>query len=212
MSFCEKQLNILKRINQTTEDIVYGYIHESEKTFKLWSPIPTPMIQIVLLFYYLYDKWDAMCKGRSIVIHGESNIIENINSDWQSIFGENICEEPYSYSWSLKIVGGCYSVHGCWENLVGIHVNDGDEMTDAYFTASKTGYAFIGSQASLTQYGYWKTVNEYGQKFEKIGDTMRVYLDLKKHTLSYCINGQFYGTAFDVKPNTEYKFAVSLQT
>ena len=61
--------------------------------------------------------------------------------------------------------------------------------------------------------------HDYGEKFGKKGDTIKVILDLDESTLSFVINGNDYGPlykkdesyGFEFNKENEYRFALSLR-
>eukprot|EP01083_Nonionella_stella_P033641 92055_1 len=127
-----------------------------------------------------------------------------------------------------------------WSNLIGIVDVEAVECalsTDAHSTMTErsdasvyfneclcfhtlTAYAFIGLDNSMggkssIAYGNQPFTNHeskvYGKPFVKDGDVLDMYLDLKRQTLGFSLNGEYLGIAFnDIANNKRYSMFVTL--
>ena len=152
------------------------------------------------------DQWDPNCKASAFVIENE-NVVRNTMSTWKSVFGQQSCEAPYKYHWTLKIVAKLTDVSNAWPPLVGIQNDAQTKRTDDYFTSGTSTYALICGHAKLTVDG--SCGKSYGAKWTKEGDVLDIYLDMTKRTLSFGINGTKYGVAHNVNAG-KYRLALSL--
>ena len=71
-------------------------------------------------------------------------------------------------------------------------------------------YIYSLDMAKLFVYDPWFKTVPYG-KYVKEGDIIELHLDMNKLELSYSVNNNKYGKAFDVDP-CSYKIAVSMWT
>ena len=213
-SVIESKMSIKQR------DLIFGYIHEIEKLYKL--NIPEPIILLFALFYISNAEWDLSILSNYIKVSGDNNEyvenMEDIDEDWKSIFGKRICCGYGKYEWNLEIVESSSSNNN-WNIMVGIIKNDARfcmKARDRSAFEKFTSIGIVGSERGIVE--WWIVNRKYGEKFEKVGDTIKVILDLDNLTLSYTINGTDYGPAidstnsydFDLNKENEYRFALSL--
>eukprot|EP01084_Bolivina_argentea_P208739 355765_1 len=207
--------------NQRRELVVFGYIHEMEKT-KLQSAnahIPTPIIELCASFFsWISDEWDNKCIGKCLQINVET--ISNICSSKSGVktsYGSAYMKQIISFGhheWKFKITK--YHL-GTWNQhrmslMIGVwRVKENQHPTvNRWFTEepnSGYGYNVAVGQCSDPQSGLC-CGKAYGRRCNE-GDTVTVILDLEKLTLAFKVNEYNYGKAFDIVPD-KYRAAVFL--
>ena len=191
-----------------TKHLVYGYIHGMQKILN----IPDIIIFICLCFYYQREYFsiiDDMVEIQDI-LENKRKIIKK-QSGWNSTafgFVQIDSLSNHIYEWEIKLIK-CH-------DFVIIGVASYTESKNNLFTEKQLEkdkefrYAYSGYTGDKRQnidswihYG-----NKYGQ-----GDILKIILDLKVFTMSFCINNKSQGIAFKhIKHglNIKYNLAVSL--
>ena len=148
---------------------------------------------------------------------------------WQTAFGKEVCTVGNKYEWTLAILKIDKHTYNHWKILIGVMKNchcstlitwkashsDHRYSTSKFFTSlSGAGYAFIGSIGAITTGNKSEKIySEHDgkiEKFEKVGDVIKVILDLNQYTLSFEVNGYNPGIAYVVQKNWDYRLAVSM--
>ena len=72
---------MLSLVDNKTDYLINGYIHDIENKYKLSTNIALSIIQICILFYYQFEYF-SKC-GKDLVIKGEQkNTIKKIQNDY----------------------------------------------------------------------------------------------------------------------------------
>lgn len=168
------------------------------------------------------DEWDGAAMGDHVELSADRKRVicsERQSYCYRSCFGR-LVEGKGTHHWTLRI-RECEHGYCAWNMVVGVmKIEDGKQRPiycydrqsklyhrNSHFTANERGYAFIGNLARLTNdHGAGR---QYGCPFNKKGDVIDLYLDLKHRTLSYSINDRGYGVAFHGLERTRYCLAVT---
>ena len=156
----------------------------------------------------LMDSWDPQRKGPNLAISGTS--IMHYSSGYQSAYCRNAVSEGI-HSWTFKIE----TITRGWF-LLGVYESRCDVILQNSFQHNPTGSYCLeltsGQLPSLSKSGCWITDSNkrnYGPKC-KNGDVIRMTLDLVFCTLSYGVNGRYYGKAWDVEKSS-YRAACTMR-
>ena len=189
-------LRILKRCNQKTKDIVFGYIHSIN------NEIPKEILNICLLFYSNgCDEWDKDYISQDFKRCGDNILIKTKRST-ANAFLKRIMNDGY-HEWKFKIPiynQGSDTLIGIWR------IKDNEQSSpplDLFWFSN--GHAF-GLHGRL--FGDGNTRN-HGLSACGHNTIIHMILDFNNLSLSYNVNGITYGKAFDIKPG-KYRAAVYL--
>lgn len=149
-------------------------------------------------------KWDNIKKGQGIQIYnnGESLFLDETNYAFRSIVANKPFTNGVHY---FEIIADRRT-----ENELKIGVTKNLNFNyDTSFSDYKFGWAFYG--IGQLRHANNATGESYGKKFKKSG-TLGVFLDMNKGILSFALDGDYFGIAFqsdDLKVGPLYA-AVSL--
>ena len=214
---------LLKEIRQNDKDLLSGFIRKyvSDKIH-----IPDGIMQLCLIYYLIFEQWDADNKGDLIQIVERYKAICQCKYiyEYQTILGTQICKTGLHH-WTLKLLqyDSKEEEHGAnWNNIVGIvgtdQIKNGANLND-YLTYSGTydsTFFFVGWVVSMNSGIIYKKdtqdpCQKYGEAFKTKNGTIDINLDLNKGTLGFVINGTDYGVAYDnIDPDGEYKLFITL--
>ena len=175
--------------------------------------IPPLINKICQAFHGASDEWDPKHVPRMMKLN--DNCIEKTasNGSYCSAFGKEIISSG-QFHWKFKIENVGYR-H--WAIVLGIWKvkSESNPPKETYFThkGDDGGYAFVTDNQKLvnkTGGGYRSEPSKYGTKKVENGDYIDMYLDLDELTLSYAINDQDCGKAFDIE-DTAYRMAVNMR-
>jgi len=205
-----KRLNTMSTERQ--QKLVFGYTRRIEGEDKRII-IPSGISLIILKYHDNSDKWNLDLKSKDLILSDDNRTVHHVNAyssgntSWRSVYGTDVCTAGL-YEWSFKIskIIPNSGRDNSWKILIGIvKVKENENKLEQCWNRTPTnGYGFIGSRSYLN-----KAAQPYGEKFENEGDEMTMYLDMRRLTLSYTINGTAYGKAFDVAAGS-YRMALSV--
>ena len=166
-----------------------------------------------LIFKYwlipICDEWctDYISQNSFKII--DINKFKVITKGRRTIYGTYVCHKGSSYQWRIKI----NEYHGAgtlyWHPCIGIIINKKDILEkwvdDNGYAYKKQGYFVAGTTGKKIP-----ETKKYCKTFDKIGDIMKVNLDLINYTLKYEINGKDYGIAFDNIEKYDYRLVVTV--
>ena len=186
----------LNKICTADEYCVSGYIRRESSKLKI--NIPYEIIQIIILFFAVFDKWSNDYKGKDILING--NIIKATSSTLNSVLGEQIMKSGVFY-WKFKILDIDATRLG-WRVAIGIIGNMNDEqklkeLMDTYLCRFRTVFItrlLVANSSNNDKSKFIKnhyvSNTTYGQLCKK-NDVIEMYLDLDKHIIRFVLNGKY---------------------
>ena len=93
------------KVDERTENLVYGFVHELETLYKLTSNIPKAIIRLCVLFYFQTEYFEKA--GNKMIISGDKNdIIFKTARTWNCYaFGVNWIDSNKQdiIKWTVKI-------------------------------------------------------------------------------------------------------------
>ena len=189
----------LQQIPQRNKDLAFQYVKDCEKKNKNIVP---DMIKYLCLIYFNQNKdtFDAKNTHQNIKIKGNSVekrngaiMEEDVNSYLENIVSKGI------HIWTFK----CDKVYTL--DMIGIrNVDDEEPRLDGYFDASSEdgtkviGHGFVMDGSCTDQDNATKVGWKYGQTCRN-NDTVAMTLNFNDLSLSFKINDNDYGKAFDIK-------------
>lgn len=211
----------LKHINQKDKHLASGYIRRVYS-----NAIPDEIVQICLLFYVIFEKWDGNYKDNGMEIMNPSHTICKCKYDkYQSIIGTVTAKRTQQsgliHRWKLKLLKWSKGYEN-WHSVIGIlnaeNPDWNNKCTGIAPCNTSVNYFFVGWLQSLKSPRVPKLSNNsltdyvgYGEAVNNDNDIVEMILDLKKGTLGYVINGTDYGIARDdVDVNGEYKMFITI--
>ena len=212
----EQSFNDYKHsITDKNKKLVHGFVRQSQSSLStehsslessLFTTIPNEIYEIVLLYYLVGDKWNEKYIFDNYKISGIDNeILTKLNNGHKSMFLSEIVGPKGKHIWKYKIIkhGGLYGRFGVVLNRL---IEDKQLWATHLCTIPNTCYVWecmIGNELLMHEYDRWSGI-KYGVKCVK-NDIVSVILDCNKNELSYAVNGNHYGKAFDVRPNEQYR-------
>eukprot|EP01084_Bolivina_argentea_P015853 29705_1 len=111
-----------------------------------------------------------------------------------------------------EFIDECINENKNFKHPGGTNANQRMPVAFMRFNNIDRGYGLVANRA-CKMIKYDKNNHElarYGERFRDLNDIMRVILDMDKGILSFIINGNDYGKAFDIDKNYEYRLAVCM--
>ena len=209
----------IKYVTNKSHLIVFGYIHEhQQKTMDI--VIPSPIYFLCLMYYYIHDSFDPDKHSSHITITGDHN--------------ETIISEPSAPSYAICCAYGNHWMESMSNKLIKykIKINAIEHWMDRESLYSLIGISSIDTCLdeafdvgdnifyALDSDGYkcWldpedgaTAGKEYTGAWNK-GDMITMELNFLKRTVSFYVNGEYKGIAFDdikVGDKMKYKLAIA---
>ena len=207
----------LNEIPQRNKDLAFGYITGCEKQTK--SLIPE-MIKYLCLLYFNQntDKFDSKHTHQvlTVTIDGKSISNTKCEYDYFNSYLENIVNHGINI-WRVKCnyvsrndMIGIRKMNCCPLKLVG-WFDESEKLTDCD-SGSSLGYGmFIGGGLTNPDNCFVNGRDDYAKSCEP-SDIIEMKLDCNKYTLSYKINNNEYGKAFDIDSSVKYRAAITLSS
>eukprot|EP01084_Bolivina_argentea_P255446 429652_1 len=202
--------------NQFVDDrsvIVHGYIRQNQSLLSEHEIVHhrfiPPLVTDLVLIFVIGFEWETLDKGWNISC--DKNKIEQHCKSRQigNLFTKTIMKR-YIHHWRFKIK----DIEPKGDTILGVM----EEMTiqpkmkkmlgeakGLWYTGKTFGWCM--TQANKAYSGGGET---YGEKV-KVGDMIKMTVDLKNHELRYCLNGKDYPKAFDLIRGIGYKFCMTIQ-
>ena len=204
----------LDKVNQRTKDLISGSIRNFQlllPTTSAYYNIPISINYIILAFYYQYEQF-GKC-GAKIKLSDDCMTIKHLLSQgWYNAYG---IMEIKSLSgvccyWKIKCVKKTNNM------FIGISTHR-DTFSAFQYKYDKLFYALFNSGSGMsaelrTANGSTEIAKQYGVRYGE-GDVVRMDLNLKKKNLSFDVNEEKCGVAFeDIRcdENTTYYLAISI--
>ena len=205
----QRTFNKLKKTNQKTKDIVFGYNRRRGKQFK--KQIPEIINYLCLAYYYIYNKLDLSNIDTNFVQLLNGNTLLWTKKDFELILpinGENT-------QWTFQISKLCPTIAN---KIMMIGIADNETYWyNTYAMKKDLKYGFDWSTANkIKKYTRYKrplprsakkkyrtiaTVAKYGKQCD-VGDIVTMTLDQRNHELKFKINDKDYGAAWDIPCRT----------
>eukprot|EP01084_Bolivina_argentea_P174640 302509_1 len=223
MSFSSKHFS---KIDNNTKLSVFGFIRKCENNLKrtndvyLFHNIPLLIHSLCLLYYHVSDEFEIA--GKDIKISKDHKSIMH-PSNWyhNTSYGKIVIQSTAKviYKWELKIDSNAsiqqqkrtpqMLENPDWLMFIAISASN---VTDQGLVSHKEyGYMYCSDgEIRSTRSMIWK---QYGSCYD-VNDAVGVVLDLQKKQISFEVNGNVYGVAFEnIETNNdiEYRLAVSLR-
>ena len=199
----------------TSDILVSGYIRK-----KIINPhqlkIPIELKKLCFLFWYINacDKWDKSLCHEFVQINKEGTCFK-LDDDflWDpedgvglcSVFGINSIKSQQIFSWRIR-----FNTNVFWA-CIGLIKDDpkviNQNITDNNYGRQNPG-CFLINHGAMCYEGERK--EKYCRSFDNKGDIIEMTLNMKKHTVSYKINGVDYGVAYDKLMDDSYRLVVSV--
>ena len=202
--------------------VTTGYIRKIEQHFPFENGIPVEIIKICIEYYHIpSDRFDPILHSEAIDIT-DNNIAEAVhymNGDLHNIFLSHVVNSG-NHHWTFKIIkhddDDHYIYIGIWNNESDpkIHLDDWpqnhstDDGKPSFYGVNMTYGELRGGSDDETDWVH--DTDEYCDAV-KTGDIVHMYLDLDKYELSYAINDEHYGIAFNVESGQSYRGIISLE-
>ena len=214
-------------VDQETQYLVYGFIHEAEKLLKL-DTIPSLIIELCLSFSYLsiVDEIFSIYNPDITQLSQDKKTITQIQFNRiHCSFGLNqipSINNKSKYEWDIIIINMDIPNRNFRDIFIGI-----TSLTESNDKKKLFGYNYLYNISTATS-GVMSCASSYIEgkrrvnrknksrwygKIYKAGDKVTVCLDLKKKQLSFKLNEIDHGVAFDdikVGPNIKYRLIVRL--
>eukprot|EP01084_Bolivina_argentea_P117131 208069_1 len=218
-------MSLVKRqtVDQDTKYLVYGWIHETEKLLQLKNNISNLIIELCVSFFHL-----SIVNERFSIYDPEYvNVSEDKKTVTQISFNNTYCSfginqiptinNRSKYEWDIDIKHmDTRTIISSRMIFIGIsslsHMNtkrrlSGYNYVYQIFTSMTGGCTFARSFLDR------KTKTKSYGKIYETGDKVTICLDLEKKELSFKLNGDDQGVAFDdikVGPEIKYRLIVKL--
>ena len=225
-------LEEFKLINQRTKDVVFGFVHESQKLLPCESNsyflIPDLIIHVCLAYYYTKHAWriskDYANSGNNLKLTNDDKRASTQHLGPRTVFSKKSVYGGVNH-WRMKIIK--MKKDSAWSMTIGVckkrvdqNVNETDSHNDnrryltsrsntfAFGQADRYGYAVnVGTLIDHTQSGYLG--RKYGKKCVA-GDIVTMILDLDKLELRYIVNDDEYPVAYDDKQIVKGEYFAAL--
>ena len=206
---------ILKSIDHATDHLLHGYIREGEKLLKNHESVVIPplVIYTVLMYYWLKEYFAVINDEKVSLSNDKMKLGFKVGSWTNSSFGnfkiDSMCNNIYK--WRLKIESA-----GSENLLFGISSGNDTEQVfvwdlNAFFYGVN---AFNGEKITHKENRSGKFDFDATKYISRIGcnDEVKIVLDLSNKCISFCVNDEDKGIAFDnvkCEKGLEYRLVVS---
>ena len=202
------ELKKLKNIDQMTKDLVNGFIRDIQRYLpnnQTYYNIPSSIKNICILFFYMFDEWNPNMIGKGFTIVNDTKLVSEYSSfTWRAAYLSKMIENG-QHIWKFKLVqGNCFMI-GIWDCKYDSSITlSGDlDRSDGKSYVYHTYFAHCNKYPNAS----WEENGSYGQKCKE-GDIISMCVDMELLTLSFMINDNDFGKAFDIK-NAKYRAAVA---
>ena len=207
-------LGELKKIKSLDVNLLFGYCREARKQLfpsnEPYYDIPSLVIYACLAFYHIKYNWDSKCIGNNCYVKGDLVLKKgSISGNSTFVLKQTISNGIYQFK--FKIINYDYAYMSYYDIGFGIisskyYEGAKDILANDAFGEHDTGYVYYGSKWEKE---HFNQSTDYGIKC-KLNDIVTMIVDLEKNQLSYKVNEQNLGIAFDEIPDTEYRVALYL--
>ena len=205
------ELTNFKKVDRVSELLTFGYIRQYSNDLNVKYDIPTLIMQICTIFYYISDEWDKIMTSEQMKIFDNKWIKKG--GSWTNAFLQRIVDKNngYKHHWRFKIIKRV-----SWLFIGIFDVKFSKECVDENGRFNKTcivgkywGYCFdaVQRRVNINKHATsWTQAGTYGIKTE-CGDIVDMYLDFKSLELSFAVNDVNYGKSHHIR-DASYKAAI----
>ena len=204
MALSAEQIEILKYVNDSTKSTINGYAREARKTCDLKQEIPSEIIQIILLFYYLAEHFDIHSKDIRILGHHKDVIKKRKKggSGWNNMaFGAVPIPSMSNniITWTFKMMENNTTYNnGLVLGIVNCEdINNVSNEKWHYQSQQMISYFYISAK-NIYCNGE-KIDTKYGEELGNAEAIIKMELNLKRGELIYYKNGKCLGVATKIQ-------------
>ena len=188
------------------ELLVAGYVRDIERAHKIHR-IPAEINDIIYLYQRLYDEWSKQYSSKKVTIDEIGSMITMHCDQDVTAFGCHVVTKGI-FKWRIKMVKFTYDekIDGS-PPYVGI-IEDNEEYMEEYKNScdwDENGYLLCCKIGRLLCGDI--LTSDYPCRWNKEGDILEMTLDLNERTLSFKVNDEDYGVAFEDIEEREYRLA-----
>ena len=192
----------LDKIDSKTKHLVHGFVREMNSI--LTQIIPEPIIYVILSFYFLGEYFEIFDPKYYKVTEENKTVTKTSNTGWSvpSCYGKMLIDSDSGgvYEWVFRIL----TQNTCMDYGISSSYN-----LDKAFTRSSESSNYCARYAA---HKVSKNKQEYWSGFHMSpGNCLKMKLDLNKRTLSYDVDADPIGVAWeniDVGPDIKYRMAI----
>ena len=212
MALSAKEIEVLKTVDITTKLMIDGYVRNAQKTCSISQDIPTPIIQIILLFYYLVEHFDIHKNIIKVCGEHRDTIIKTNSSGFNNLtFGSVSIPSTIDniIAWTFKMETNASNQNGLSLGIIRASDAITANVGCNYLSTNICAYLYCSSSSI---YYKGKLLKKYGEELGKIGSIIKMVLNMKSGELTYYKNDKSFGVACKVEKgdHIEYKLAVTL--
>ena len=209
MALSAEQIVVLKYVDKQTDMVVHGYIHKTHEDF------PLPLIQMVILFYFLAESFDI--HPPEIQICGEQKERmkkkDGESAEWNNMtFGAFSVASMSSYiaRWTFKMVKNNLNDNGI---ALGVVASKDATQANVHHDCENPGMIGYFYASSRHIFACGKPRGNYGSELGGVGTKITMELNLSTAELIFYKNDKSLGVACENIQkgwDIEYKMAVTL--
>ena len=202
----------LKKVDESTKNLIYGFCrksHESLPTDNIYYNIQPLIIHIIMLYYWIKYEW---CTDEDYLQSSCFDIKQDVvtriyDSGNRTIFlDQTISSGIHEYKFRIFIAERDQNYFDLSIGIIMDKFIKPENIKNECHFLQDTGYGFSTSRAIASCKSNWLS-REYA-KIPNDGDIITMIVDLEQNTISYKINDEDYGVAFDQIEEGEYRVAV----
>ena len=206
-------LEDFKNVTEKERNVTFGYIRRIEREF-IDLTIPMIIYQICTLFAMMQERWDKKWTHSSYSIIDDiilRQVSDQTSTKSTTAFLSLIVNKGI-HCWTFKIIQSGHR----FRSRLGIIIADENNyptVRDNWFgSRPNTSYIWDFSRAQIIKHNTNSWGRSYGRKC-KTDDTISMYLDFIKGTLSFSINNEeSLGVAHKIDVNKKYRGGAMLRS
>ena len=216
MALSPAEYKLLEMVDTKTRYIVHGFIHELEAILEASINIPSSIIKICVLFFWIRECFEKCSEKLTIARDQKDTIIKNTTGLNNNVaYGTNWINSngKQTFKWTFELIKGV--INDEQAVCIGIVSNDDNLNSNRIFVYGEDGiesYFYLVKHRRIYHNGSSKFYN-YGPGMLKQGSQLIMELNLEKGQLSFYVDNEYCGVAIDrIKQDddTRYKLAVTL--
>ena len=178
--------------------------------------VPNEIIQIIHLFARLCDEWSRKYSlGEAEIIDNNIDAIVRIKTDnMMTVFGSNVISQGI-YKWQIKIIKMKHNSEDESGHPPYIGIIEDDEKLLQRHNIN-TNWDRCGYQLSTSVALYGGNRNNHAEerdyqcKWKNDQDILEIELDLNERTISFTLNGKYFGVAFWNIKKANYRLTMTV--